>query len=63
MIASKGKDTKFLKCKKDNIIFACTKKSLREYPVYKSTCPICKKDIYYCSIHYHAECCVKKRIL
>ena len=29
MIDLKGKDTKFLKCKKDNIVFAYTKKSLR----------------------------------
>ena len=67
-IELKGKDTRFLKCKDDNIIFACTKKSLRECPIYQSTCPICKKNIcYYCSIYHedsyvNGECCIKRRI-
>ena len=68
MLILKGRNTKFLKCEKDNIIFSCTKKSLREYPVYQSTCPKCNKNIcYYCSIHTkdsygNGTCCVKRRI-
>ena len=67
-IELKGKDVRFLKCKDDNIIFACTKKSLREYPVYQGICPVCKKGIFnYCSINHHdsygnGTCCVKRRI-
>ena len=40
IIALEGKDIKFLKCKDDNIIFYCTKKSLKEDPVYQSNCPV-----------------------
>ena len=67
IITLKGKDTRFVKCKKDNIIFPCTKKSLLKYPEYQSKCPVCEKDIcYYCSIQvedsYEKElCCVKRR--
>ena len=68
IIKSKGKDAKFLKCKYDNIIFACTKKSLKEPPIYLSKCPVCKYNIcYYCSFfatdsYRNGLCCVKRRI-
>ena len=68
MVNLKGNDTKFLKCKKDNIIFACTKKSLIEHPVYQSTCPVCKNNIcYYCSTYFndyvnYGGCCIKRKI-
>ena len=63
MISLNGNDTKFVKCKYDNIIFSCTKKSLRKNPIYQSRCPVCKKDIcYYCSIHFDGECCIKRMI-
>ena len=60
MVNIKGNDTRFIKCEKDNIIFVCTKKSIREF---QSTCPICNKDIcYYCSIHLKQTCCIKRSI-
>ena len=60
MIILKGNDAKFIKCEKDNIIFACTKKSFKGC---KSTCPICNKEIcYYCSIYLSDPCCIKSNI-
>ena len=63
-----GKNTKFIECKKDNIIFHCSSESLKEYPIYQSNCPICNDPIcYFCSRYVedsitNGECCIKRRI-
>ena len=59
IINLKGNGIKLLKCKKDNIIFPCTKKSLEDY---QSTCPICNKDICYYFQFIQKDCVASKEV-
>ena len=69
MIYKYGKGAKILYCKNDKIFFSCSGKSLKEYPVYQSICPICKNPIcYFCSYYIkeffeNGTCCLRRRIL
>ena len=60
-----GKNIKFLQCKKDNIIFACSNESLKE-DLYRSNCPVCDKEIcYFCShtAGISIPCCVQNSVV
>ena len=60
-----GKNAKFIRCKKDNIIFACSDESLKKKPIYRSNCPVCNNPIcYFCSRSAGGKiCCVKLSLM
>ena len=68
MFSKYGEDAKLFKCRKNKIFFYASNEEYNTYPLFKSECPICKKNIcFFCHRngldHYgNGTCCLSNKI-